>query len=159
MPTSKQKLQAREFSLRLQEAIARKSLSAPKLAERLGVDPSTVHRWLREGQIPQPRTVEAIAQALSVSKAWLMSEEGALTPERVKEEPPETSHFETNEDCRAMFDYLLETMPLPRLIERLAQILNDASQSAEKRLTMAKAMLPVIERRKSEMEGKSPSQN
>lgn len=155
MPTSKQKLQAHTFSLRLQEAIERKTLSAPKLAEQLGVDPSTVHRWLREGQIPQPRTVELIAQALSVSRAWLMSEEGALSPGRVKEEPLEFD-YSTQEGCRAAFDYFLEAMPLPRLIERLSQILNDASQPAEKRLSMARAILPAIERRKAEMEGEPP---
>src|ERR1700730_11804658 len=131
MPSARQKMQMQRFSLRLQEAISRKGMTAPKLAERLKVDPSTIHRWLKEGQIPQPRTVAAIADALSVSKAWLMSEEGALPPGRVKEEP--RFDYQTEEGCRAAFDYILEAMPLPRLIERLAAILNDATQSAEKR--------------------------
>ena len=84
-----------------------------------------------------------------------MSEEGALSPGRVKEESIEFD-YSTEEGCREAFNYLLETMPLPRLIERLAQILNDASQPAEKRLSMARAILPAIERRKAELEGKPP---
>jgi transcriptional regulator with XRE-family HTH domain len=154
MPSSRQKLQMQRFSLRLQEALSRKGTTAPQLAGQLRVDPSTIHRWLKEGQIPQPRTVSAIADALSVSKAWLMSEEGALPPGRVKEIPQ--FDYQTEEGCRAAFDYILEAMPLPRLIDRLAQILNDASQSAEKRVSMAKAILPIIERRKTELEGRGP---
>jgi transcriptional regulator with XRE-family HTH domain len=58
--------------------------------------------------------------------------------------------YSSDDGCRAAFEWLLEQMPLPRLVERLTEILNDESKPAVLRIEMAKAILPVLKRRQRE---------
>ncbi len=55
---------------RLRAAILQSRLSLIEIAERLGVDPKTVHRWLA-GRVPHPRHRYALAAALDHDEEYL----------------------------------------------------------------------------------------
>ena len=58
--------------------LADRGLTQKELAERIFINPSTVTRWITGGSTPQPRTVEAIANAIGVRKEWLLTGEGEI---------------------------------------------------------------------------------
>lgn len=49
---------------RLREALTRAGWTQNDLAERVGVDPKTVERWVRQNRVPHRRIAERAAQAL-----------------------------------------------------------------------------------------------
>lgn len=55
---------------RLRAAIRQSRLSVATLAERVPVDPKTVHRWLG-GRVPHPRHRFAVAEALGLDEEYL----------------------------------------------------------------------------------------
>ncbi len=65
---------ARMFRARLAEAMERTGLSRSRLAERVGIDRSTLSQLLssEEDRLPRADTVAAIATALKVSLDWLL---------------------------------------------------------------------------------------
>jgi len=56
---------------RLRGAIAAKHLTIRQVAERLGVDPKTVERWVTKERIPQPVHREATTALLGVDEVYL----------------------------------------------------------------------------------------
>ncbi|MBB4682624.1 helix-turn-helix domain-containing protein [Amycolatopsis jiangsuensis] len=69
---------------RLKVAIRRSGRTQERLAEELNVDPGTISRWVRGIQDPDPARLEALAQALGISRAQLgdlLAESGGLTAE------------------------------------------------------------------------------
>lgn len=60
---------------RLGPILARQAVSQRELAERLGVDESQVSRWAQNQRAPYARTRRAIAEALGVDPAELLSGE------------------------------------------------------------------------------------
>lgn len=56
---------------RLRGAIAARHLTLRQVAERLGVDPKTVERWVTRERIPQPVHREATAVLLGVDEVYL----------------------------------------------------------------------------------------
>lgn len=77
-------LRSHKFSERLQTVLAERRITQKELSERIFIAPSTVTRWFTGGSMPQPRTVEAIANAIGVRKEWLLTGEGPVdaNPER-----------------------------------------------------------------------------
>lgn len=65
---------------RLREAILNAGLTPYELADKLGVNPKTVERWVTLGRVPYPRHRHAIAALLEEREAYLWPD--ALTPER-----------------------------------------------------------------------------
>jgi transcriptional regulator with XRE-family HTH domain len=76
MSTSTSNLRSQSFSERLQGVLAEKGISQKKLSDRIFISPSTVTRWFTGDSSPQPRTIEAIANAIGVRKEWLLTGEG-----------------------------------------------------------------------------------
>jgi transcriptional regulator with XRE-family HTH domain len=76
MSASTTNLRSQLFSERLQAVLTEKRVSQKELSRRIFIDPSTVNRWFTGGSVPQPRTVEAIANALGVRKEWLLTGKG-----------------------------------------------------------------------------------
>jgi len=73
------------FRLRLELAMRRQRppLRVTDLATRLGVTKGTVSHWLAGRFVPQPDMRPRLAQALGVSRAWLMGD--AITDEAQRE--------------------------------------------------------------------------
>jgi Helix-turn-helix domain len=59
---------------RLRGSLATAQLKATDVAERLGVDPKTVERWITRGRLPHRSHRVAVAQALQVDEAYLWPE-------------------------------------------------------------------------------------
>jgi transcriptional regulator with XRE-family HTH domain len=76
MTPSTANLHSRSFSERLQSVLSQRGLTQKELSERIFINPSTVTRWITGGSTPQPRTVEAIANAIGVRKEWLLTGDG-----------------------------------------------------------------------------------
>lgn len=62
---------------RISQALDLRSISRSKLAETLGVDRSTVDRWVNGDRHPDTATLERIATVCGVRAAWLAFNEGA----------------------------------------------------------------------------------
>lgn len=56
---------------RLRDAIRRAGLTPAAVAERVGVDPKTVERWITRGRIPYPKHRYAIAALVNESESYL----------------------------------------------------------------------------------------
>ncbi|BCJ74497.1 transcriptional regulator [Catellatospora sp. IY07-71] len=65
---------------RLRDAMMRKGLTPAILAEKIGVDPKTVERWMTQDRTPYPRHRREISVQLGESERYLWPE--ALSPER-----------------------------------------------------------------------------
>lgn len=65
---------ARQFRVRLKEAMTRVEISRSALASRVGIDRSTLSQLLSDGveRLPRADTVAAIAATLQVSLDWLL---------------------------------------------------------------------------------------
>ena len=59
---------------RLRSTINASDLDEEALAERLGIDPKTVQRWITTGRTPHPRTAYRAAKLLRVPAIWLWEE-------------------------------------------------------------------------------------
>lgn len=65
---------------RLRDSMLRSGLTPSAIAEKVGVDPKTVERWITQDRIPYPRHRHAIAALLRESESYLWPT--ALSPER-----------------------------------------------------------------------------
>ena len=65
---------------RLRDVLLSKGITPEDVAERLGVDPKTVERWITVGRTPYPRHRHAIAAIAGESEAYLWP--GALPAQR-----------------------------------------------------------------------------
>jgi transcriptional regulator with XRE-family HTH domain len=59
---------------RLRSTMNASDLDEAALAEKLGVDRKTVHRWITTGRTPHPRTAFKAAKLLGVPATWLWQE-------------------------------------------------------------------------------------
>ena len=84
------------FKLRLQQALKDSGFNQSELARALKIEPQSVQAWLRDENPTTPRykRMEAIANTLGVSPAWLMGGLGDEYPEptdkphnNIREEP------------------------------------------------------------------------
>jgi transcriptional regulator with XRE-family HTH domain len=76
-------MRSRTFSERLQTILAQRGMTQKELSDRIFIAPSTVTRWFTGGSTPQPRTIEAIANAIGVRKEWLLTGEGEPNAPRI----------------------------------------------------------------------------
>jgi transcriptional regulator with XRE-family HTH domain len=130
------------------------SLTLKAFAEKVGTSQGYIHE-LETGKKDKPSAdfLQRISDTFGVRREWLEAGEGDPMPGGVREEPgPYRFDYKTNEGCKAAFEWFLEHMPLSDLLQRLSEILNDESQTPPRRLEMARAIMPVIERRKAELE-------
>lgn len=65
---------------RLRDAILRNGMTPALIAEKIGVDPKTVERWITQDRTPYPRHRHAIAAVVRESESYLWP--GAVTPEK-----------------------------------------------------------------------------
>lgn len=74
VPLLDKRVRARQFQQRLAEALDRSGLSRGRLAERIGVDRSTISQLLNgaEPRLPNGHVVGSLAAALKVSADWLL---------------------------------------------------------------------------------------
>jgi PAS domain S-box-containing protein len=91
MKPSTANLRLPDFSARLQDALKKRGMTQKELSDRILISPSTVTRWFTGGSQPQPRTIEAIANAIGVRKEWLLSGEGEPDLPPAGKSPPETA--------------------------------------------------------------------
>lgn len=56
---------------RLREALYRKGVNIPDLAEATGVDPKTVERWITKSRLPYPRHRRVIASLVQETESYL----------------------------------------------------------------------------------------
>lgn len=71
------------FSLRLLEAMKKKSLTQKELAEIAGITQAAVSRYLREENLPRATELSQLATALDVSMDWLWGrEEDSESPKK-----------------------------------------------------------------------------
>jgi phage repressor protein C with HTH and peptisase S24 domain len=68
---TKKSRQESGFITRLEKEMARWAVSQAGLAARLRLSPGTVSGWFTKGYQPQPRIMQALAEMLGVSEAWL----------------------------------------------------------------------------------------
>jgi transcriptional regulator with XRE-family HTH domain len=131
------------------------SLTLKAFAKKVGTSQGYIHE-LETGKKDKPSLafLQRISQTFGVRREWLETGEGEPLPGAAEAEGEYRFNYKTDEGCKAAFEWLLETMPLDDLLRRLSEILSDESQPAQLRLEMAKAMIPVIERRKAELEEK-----
>ncbi len=59
---------------RLRSTISTSDFDEEALAEKLGIDPKTVQRWVTTGRTPHPRTAYRAAKLLGVPPTWLWEE-------------------------------------------------------------------------------------
>jgi len=65
---------------RLNERVAELGTNARRLSLKLGLQQSTVHRWLTRSASPKPKTLSALASALGVTVDWLINGDDAGKP-------------------------------------------------------------------------------
>lgn len=65
---------------RLRDAILRNGMTPVGVAEKIGVDPKTVERWITQDRTPYPRHRHAIAALVRESESYLWP--NAVTPEK-----------------------------------------------------------------------------
>jgi hypothetical protein len=56
---------------RLRDSILRSSMTTTSVAERIGVDPKTVERWITQDRTPYPKHRHAIAQLVRQAESYL----------------------------------------------------------------------------------------
>lgn len=129
--------------------INRKVDEEPIFCERL-------RTWRKKAGLSQ----EQAAAQLGVSRSYLNEVENGREPGRklvnslaVAQRPK--FDYSTNEGARKAFEWLIETMPLRELIERVNAMLRDETNPLNDRLQIANLINPVIERRKREIESQA----
>jgi lambda repressor-like predicted transcriptional regulator len=68
---------------RLRDALLRNGLTPASAAQKIGVDPKTVERWINLNRTPYPKHRHAIAALVRESESYLWPD--ALPPERVRQ--------------------------------------------------------------------------
>lgn len=146
--------QGKKFLKKMQnflKAIRRtRGITLKTLSKESGYGVSTINNFENGRTKVSPEFLSKMARILKCESQDILEGTGPAGQAvgRAKEGPE--FDYSTDDGCRAAFEWLLEEMPLPRLVERLNQILNDESKPARLRIEMAKAMLPVIKRRQRE---------
>lgn len=134
------------FAERLKNWRSARGFSQERVAKMLGVSRSYLNQVEKGARTAGKRLVNDFDR--------LVNSESEQSSPRVREEAADARRqvpkfdFQTDEGCRAAFEFLLEKTPLPVLMLRLAEILNDESQTPRQRIEMAKAIMPAIERRR-----------
>lgn len=133
------------FPKRLKSWRTERDLSQERVAEMLGVSRSYLNQVEKGARSAGKRLLREFERVVNYDSehSSRVREEAA-----VDRAPVPKFDFQTDEGCRAAFEFLLEKTPLPVLMLRLAEILNDESQTPRQRIEMAKAMMPAIERRR-----------
>lgn len=62
----------KNFTERLNNALADSGLTAADLARKSGINKGTISKYLHGGYIPKQSTIGILARALNVSPAWLL---------------------------------------------------------------------------------------
>ena len=75
------------FPGRLRKALVLNGLSQENLAVRMRKDTAQVNRWARGVNLPRPRTIRQIADALGIRMAWLAFGEGEMEAPQNSNEP------------------------------------------------------------------------
>lgn len=91
---------------RIAKARANRGYSAPQLAQRLGIKPSTVDRWESGESAPRANRINQLAGVLGVPLLWLLA--GANLPPSF--EQPEFSETQAIEDKLDRADVLLNEL-------------------------------------------------
>lgn len=72
---------------RLRSALTSAGVTSQHLAQRVGVDPKTVERWVDPGRVPHPGNCYEVARVLDVAATWLW-------PELAEQRPPKVGQTE-----------------------------------------------------------------
>ncbi len=67
---------------RIRETRTKRGMNQSQLAKLVKVSPTAVWNWEANGVTPRPPMVSAIAKALGVSEAFLLTGQGAVPPQR-----------------------------------------------------------------------------
>ncbi|MCA1659017.1 MAG: helix-turn-helix transcriptional regulator [Verrucomicrobiaceae bacterium] len=136
------------------------SLTLKAFAEKVGTSQGYIHE-LEAGKKEKPSLafLQRISDTFGIRREWLETGEGEPLPGVAEADGSYHFDYKTNEGCKAAFEWFLEHLPLADLLKRLGEILNDESQSPARRLEIAKAIMPVIERRKGELETRAAGSN
>lgn len=62
----------REFPARIAQRLADLGITRNELARRSGVDAASLHRYVKQGSLPDTRQLWLIADALGCSSDWLL---------------------------------------------------------------------------------------
>ncbi|MCU1644593.1 MAG: hypothetical protein JWN03_4868 [Nocardia sp.] len=76
----------------LRQAILDAGLSNEQLAQKIGVDPKTVERWITKGRTPYPAHQYAVAKELGTAQSQLWSESGSAQRTRLEAENSRLRH-------------------------------------------------------------------
>ena len=82
-----------KFPERLREALRKNNIRQVDLANKLGIEKSTISNYLSGRYEPRPATRKAIADALGVSDAWLEGHDVYSVPLRKEMSPEEIEHY------------------------------------------------------------------
>lgn len=74
------------FSSRLELAIQQDGRPKGIIAQKVGVKPPVMSRWLNQGVQPDSENVNKLARVLNLSVHWLLTGDGAMRPEGVLKE-------------------------------------------------------------------------
>jgi transcriptional regulator with XRE-family HTH domain len=133
------------FLKRLRKA---RGLTLKELAAKSGFGVSTINNFENGRSGASQEFLSRISEILGVTTAAILHDvghAGAKYEESAEEiGPVPRFNFSTQEGSRDAFEWLIEHMPLPRLIERVSSILNDQTMPAEQRLKMVKAIMPTL---------------
>lgn len=103
----------------LKRLLAAAGIKGPDLAQRLGVDPSTVWRWTTGRQKPEsPEAPEAIAALFQLDPAEVLAAAGLATPP----EPPAEPTRESDEEIELIMSAPVDDATRRRMLERLAYL-------------------------------------
>lgn len=112
-----------EFSRRLERYMKAAGFNNKKLAEAIGVSPSTIGGYINEGRIPEAPILFDISRSLNVSMEEL------LTGEMKEEQPPATEKYRPSETAA------------PRVQERIAQYRRDEDMDPKLAILLQKVKL------------------
>jgi PAS domain S-box-containing protein len=131
-------------------------LTLKQLSAKSGYGVSTINNFENGRAGGSQEFLSRISEILRVPISEILRDpgHGGMKYPRPEEEigPHLRFDYGTQEGSRAALNWVLEKMPLPDLIRRLSEILSDDSQEVGRRLEMARSIMPVIERRKFELE-------
>ena len=68
----------RELNARVARAVRESELTGAEIAARLGIQPSNISRWLRQGAVPSAAVLHKLPYLLKVSPEWLLSNRGPM---------------------------------------------------------------------------------
>ena len=133
------------FLKRLRKA---RGMTLKQLSAKSGFGVSTINNFENGRAGASPEFLRRISENLGVTVAAILHDIGHASGKYEESEEEIGPHprfdYGTQEGSREAFEWLIEHMPLPRLIERVNAILNDQTKPAEQRLSMVKAIMPTL---------------